>query len=113
MEHVLFVCSQNRLRSPTAEQVFCDVPGFDVRSAGTNNAAECRLTAELVAWADRIFAMENVHKRKIQQRFREQLGDTRIVSLDIPDHFDYMAPELVVLLRAKLGWLFGGRGGDE
>ncbi len=28
MTNLLFICSQNRLRSPTAEQVFADVPGM-------------------------------------------------------------------------------------
>jgi predicted protein tyrosine phosphatase len=30
---ILFVCSQNRLRSPTAEQVFASWPGIEVASA--------------------------------------------------------------------------------
>lgn len=29
MKHVLFICSQNRLRSPTAEQVFARHPGIE------------------------------------------------------------------------------------
>src|SRR4051812_43549107 len=32
--HVLFVCTQNQLRSPTAEQVFSNRAGFEVASAG-------------------------------------------------------------------------------
>jgi UDP-N-acetylmuramyl pentapeptide synthase len=32
--HILFVCSRNRLRSPTAEQVFADWPGVETASAG-------------------------------------------------------------------------------
>jgi hypothetical protein len=49
--HVLFVCSQNRLRSPTAEQVFARRPDWEVDSAGTNHDAEQPLGAELVDWA--------------------------------------------------------------
>jgi len=30
VRNVLFICTQNRLRSPTAEQVFADWPGVDV-----------------------------------------------------------------------------------
>ena len=40
MRNVLFVCSQNRLRSPTAQQVFASHPAINVASAGTNNDAE-------------------------------------------------------------------------
>ena len=32
--HVLFICSRNRLRSPTAERVFADWPGIETASAG-------------------------------------------------------------------------------
>ena len=51
MLRVLFVCSQNKLRSPTAEQVFAGHPGVECTSAGTNNDAENPLTAEFVEWA--------------------------------------------------------------
>jgi predicted protein tyrosine phosphatase len=48
MKRVLFVCSQNRLRSPTAEQVFADHPAMECASAGTYQDAEVPLTPELV-----------------------------------------------------------------
>lgn len=70
MKKILFVCSQNRLRSPTAEQVFAPYPDLEVDSAGTNNDAENPLTSELVEWADVIVVMEKIHRRKVQQRFR-------------------------------------------
>ena len=65
---VLFVCSRNRLRSPTAEAVFAGREGLEVLSAGTNRDADVPLTAELVAWADLICAMEPVHRAKITSR---------------------------------------------
>jgi predicted protein tyrosine phosphatase len=102
MKHYLFVCSQNRLRSPTAEHLFADHPGIAVSSAGTNNDAENPLTAELVEWADTIFVMERVHRSKIQRKFRSSLTDQRIICLDIPDDFEFMDPALVQLLRAKM-----------
>ena len=37
---VLFLCSRNRLRSPTAEQVFRGWPGIEVDSAGLAADAE-------------------------------------------------------------------------
>lgn len=98
----LFVCSQNRLRSPTAEQVFANHSGIAVSSAGTNNDAENPLTDELVAWADVIFAMERMHRIKIQQKHRHALRDTRIVVLDIPDDYGFMDPVLVRLLKTKM-----------
>ncbi len=102
MRKVLFVCSQNRLRSPTAEQVFSTRPDLEVASAGTNNDAETPLSAELVAWADVIFVMERAHRAKVQKRFRRALAGTRMVCLDIPDDYEFMDPALVRLLEAKL-----------
>jgi len=66
----LFVCSQNRLRSPTAEQIFADWPGLSVSSAGTNHDAENPLTAEWVEWAETIFVMERAHLNKVRSKFR-------------------------------------------
>jgi len=102
MKHVLFVCSQNRLRSPTAEQVFANHPGMECSSAGTNHDAENPLSAELIEWADLIFVMEKAHRDKVRSRFKKQLGDRRVISLDIPDNYDFMDPELVELLKLKV-----------
>jgi predicted protein tyrosine phosphatase len=96
------VCSQNRLRSPTAEQVFSLREDLEVESAGTNHDADNSLTAELVAWADVIFVMEKTHRTKLQRRFRAALGGSRVVCLDIPDNYVFMQPELVRLLVKKV-----------
>ena len=98
----MFVCSQNRLRSPTAEHIFAGHPGIEVSSAGTNNDAENPLTAESIEWADTIFVMERTHRSKIQQRFRSSLTHQRIICLDIPDDFEFMDPALVRLLKTKM-----------
>jgi predicted protein tyrosine phosphatase len=102
MKNVLFVCGQNRLRSPTAEQVFASNPGINVASAGTNNDAENPLTSELVRWADLIFVMEKSHRNKVQKRFKSDLKDARMICLEIPDEYEFMDEGLVRLLRAKV-----------
>ena len=101
MKRVLFVCSQNKLRSPTAEQVFSTWPGVEVESAGTNHDAENPLTGELVEWADVIFVMENAHREKLSRRFKRQLK-ARVICLNIPDDYAFMDPALVALLNAKV-----------
>ena len=101
MRKVLFICSQNRLRSPTAEQVFADWPGIEAASAGLNNNAENPLTPELLKWADLVFVMEQAHRNKLSSRFRAHLGRQRIICLDIPDEFAFMQPELVDLLHSR------------
>lgn len=102
MKRVLFICSQNRLRSPTAEQVFANHPGIECMSAGTNHDAENPLTAELVEWAEIIFVMEKAHRIKLTSRFRKHLHNKRVICLDIPDNYEYMEPTLVSLLKAKV-----------
>lgn len=63
MRHWLFVCSRNRLRSPTVETIFADLPDTDTASAGTSPDADNMLTGELIEWADTIFVMERVQER--------------------------------------------------
>ena len=102
MKNVLFVCSQNRLRSPTAEQVFSTRRDIEVASAGTNHDADTPLTHELVAWADIIFVMEKAHRAKLQQKFKASLKKARVICLDIPDNYAFMDPVLIRLLEAKV-----------
>jgi predicted protein tyrosine phosphatase len=102
MKKVLFVCSQNRLRSPTAEQVFATYPGIEVASAGLNNDAVNLLTPELVTWADLIFVMEKTHLEKLRQKFKPQIINQSIICLDIPDRYYYMSPELINVLEKKV-----------
>ncbi len=110
MKHVLFLCSQNRLRSPTAETIFSDCAGFEVRSAGLDHSAIVPATPQLVQWADYIFVMEKAHRRKLQKRFRNNINKQRIICLDIPDEFEYMDEALIGLLRHRLGVFFGDTG---
>ena len=99
---VLFVCSQNRLRSPTAARLCGRRSDLEVRSAGTDRDANVRVTAELLEWADVVFVMERRHRNVIHKRFRSLYERKRIVCLYIPDQFDFMDPALVELLRARL-----------
>jgi len=101
LRHVLFVCGKNRRRSPTAEAVFSGRNGIEVSSAGTAADAECPLSADLIEWADDIVVMEGRYARQIRKQFSSRLGNKRLVSLDIPDRYSYMQPELVKELQAK------------
>ncbi len=101
MKHVLFVCGRNRARSPTAESVFGNYPDVETASAGTSPDADTPLSSELIEWADIIFVMEPVHRRKLSTQFRASLKNKRVVCLDIPDKYDFMDPELMRVLKAK------------
>lgn len=96
------MCSRNRLRSPTAEQVFASWPGIETASAGINGDADNPVTPELLQWADLILVMERAHRSKLSAKFKAQMGGKRVVCLEIPDDFDYMEPALVELLKARV-----------
>ena len=100
---VLFVCSRNRLRSPTAEQVFAGVDSLETASAGLAPDADNPMTAELAEWADVIFVMEKVHRTKLRSRFGRWLKRARVVCLDIPDDYGFMNGALVALLKQRAG----------
>ena len=100
--HVLFICSRNRLRSPTAEQLFAQWPGVETASAGLAPDAEERISAELLHWADLVFVMEKRHRSRLAASFGPALKGRRVVCLDIPDDFDFMQPALVELLKARV-----------
>jgi len=102
MKNILFVCGRNKLRSPTAENVFSSYPGIEVASAGTNPDADTPLSADLVEWADIIFVMEKSHRQKLATRFRASLKNKRIICLNIPDKYAFMDPELVRILKSKI-----------
>jgi predicted protein tyrosine phosphatase len=96
---VLFVCARNRLRSPTAEQIFSDTPGLEVDSGGLSSDADCQLTPEQVLWADVVFVMEKKHRARLSREFGAILKGKKVVCLDIPDDFEFMDPALVRLLQ--------------
>lgn len=99
---MLFICTQNRLRSPTAEQVFSDWPGIETQSAGLGNEAGNPVSPELLAWSDLIFVMEKSHRNKLSKKFRSFLSNKRVICLDIPDEYEFMDPVLVQLLKEKV-----------
>ena len=102
MKRVLFLCSQNKLRSPTAERVFSNGSELIVASAGLSHDAEVKVNADYVAGSDLIFVMEKSHEEKLKRRFKNHLAGVKVICLDIPDQYDYMDPELVKILLEKV-----------
>jgi predicted protein tyrosine phosphatase len=99
---ILFVCSQNRWRSLTAEKMYDGFARYQVRSAGTDQGARIRVTAGHVGWADYIFVMEQKHLQILRSKYADSLGHKKVVCLHIDDQFQFMDRELVDLLKARL-----------
>ncbi len=99
--NILFICSRNQWRSPTAEAVWRKLPGLNVRSAGTSPKARRSVTAADIQWADIIFVMEPKHQQRLRSEFRQLLNYKRLEVLNIPDDYKFMDPELVEMLEAE------------
>jgi predicted protein tyrosine phosphatase len=106
---ILFICSRNRWRSPTAEGVYRNDPRVEVRSAGVSSAARRQVSERDLEWADLILVMEHGHARQIRERFRE-LDLPNLQSLDIPDEYQFGDGELVKLIRAGTEPFLTGQG---
>jgi len=102
---VLFVCSGNIDRSPTAEALLKGKEGFDVKSAGTWEGARTVVSKELVDWADMIFVMEEHHKEALLKI--DPKADAKIVVLDVGDHYLKGDPELTGILKKRLSRYLG------
>jgi predicted protein tyrosine phosphatase len=96
--NLLFICSRNRLRSPTAEAIFAKYT--NTRSAGTALDAEYRVGFDDLEWADIVFVMEKRHAKQLRELFPKL--EPRVICLDIPDQYEYMQPELMALLEQKI-----------
>jgi predicted protein tyrosine phosphatase len=76
--------------------------GISTRSAGTSRNARRTVTVNDLRWADLILVMEQKHKSRIQADFRDETKFKTLHVLGIPDDFQFMDPELVEILEAKV-----------
>lgn len=97
--NLLFLCSQNKRRSLTAEKIFDGVGGHQARSAGTERNARIKVTPGLLGWADIIFCMEKKHLRRIKEKYSDIISDKKVVCLHIADDYEFMDQELQELLK--------------
>jgi predicted protein tyrosine phosphatase len=99
---LLFICSQNRWRSLTAERLFDGHPHYEAHSAGTEPGARVRVTAGHLGWADVVFVMERRHADRLREKFGPALAGKPVVVLRIPDDYQFMDATLQQLLLDKL-----------
>lgn len=108
MHRVLFICSRNRLRSPSAERLFADWPGVETDSAGLAADAETPLEREQLEWATLVVVMERRHRQALLRRHAAAMKGKRLVCLDIPDDYAYMQRNCCICWSARRGLSFGG-----
>jgi predicted protein tyrosine phosphatase len=103
VKNLLFICSRNQWRSPTAEAIWRKHPDFNVKSAGTSPQAKKTVSSADIRWADIIFVMEQKHKNRLKAKYSRMLDHKPLHVLNIPDEYKYMDPELVDELKALVG----------
>ncbi|TFF89510.1 MAG: phosphotyrosine protein phosphatase [Promethearchaeota archaeon] len=96
---LLFVCTANSDRSPTAEEVFKDK--HETKSAGIFERSNTVLTRALIKWADKIFCMQEVHK-EVALEIEPNAVD-KIIVLGIEDIYSRGDPILIKELKKKVG----------
>lgn len=104
---VVFICSANKDRSATAEELAKEIyPEHQYDSAGTNQkicfqlGTQC-VTREIMEGADLVLAMENKHKKEILRLFGKAYSK-KIKVLSIRDHYPFSSAELKGILKEKL-----------
>ena len=105
--NILFICSRNQWRSPTAEKIWSKHPGIAVRSVGTSPRARKTVSAKDIQWAETIFAMEQKHKDRLKADFPRLMSHKTMHILDIPDKYQFMDTELVELVQHSVGCYLG------
>ncbi len=98
---LLFICSRNQWRSPTAEKIYSQ-KGYSVRSAGTSPNAKKTVTVSDIRWATHIFVMEKKHKQRLISKFNRLLEYKKIIVLDIADEYQFMDEELITILTESI-----------
>jgi len=104
---VLFICSRNQWRSPTAEQIWRKHPKVSARSAGTSPNARRKVSVEDIRWANVILVMEEKHKSRLIAEFTRLIEGKPIHVLDIPDEYKFMDAELVEILQQSVSEILG------
>jgi predicted protein tyrosine phosphatase len=102
LPNLLFICSKNQWRSPTAEMLFKNHPVHRARSAGTSDNARIKVNQKLIDWADVIFVMETKHKDLLKQRFAATVAKKQIIILDIEDNYRFGDAEWIEILKQSL-----------
>ncbi|MFT0212111.1 phosphotyrosine protein phosphatase [Pseudomonas sp. F1_0610] len=100
-QKLLFICSRNKWRSPTAEDVWRNL-GYATRSAGTSRDAVNPVSLEDLRWAEHIFVMEVKHRQRLLAAYARVLAHKPLHVLHIPDNYQYQDPALVNLLKQKV-----------
>ena len=102
--NVLFVCTENLARSPTAAVLFRELQGqvgrHNARAVGTAPHAPQRLTTRELAWAELVAVMEPRHLGTIIAKWPQQAK--KVVVLQVEEHLASSERDLRRILEPKI-----------
>ncbi|MFN3199226.1 MAG: phosphotyrosine protein phosphatase [Bradymonadia bacterium] len=97
--HILFVCTMNQWRSPTAEQLWRRSDILATRSGGTSPKARHTVSVPDLIWADIVLVMERKHADRLRASHPRATQYTDIRILGVADEHPFMHPDLVAELK--------------
>jgi predicted protein tyrosine phosphatase len=100
---VLFICGKACQRSPTADEIFRSEPNIETDFAGLSDDADVVLSVDQIEWATDIAVMEKRQIARLKTKYAKHLKGKRVISLDVPDDYVFMQPDLVTLLQSRRG----------
>ncbi len=87
---LLFVCSMNQWRSPTAEHIHRSRLWIDAPSRGISPNARKMVTPEDMKWAEIVFVMKDKHKHRLRREYPAELQHNELHVPDTPDIYNTM-----------------------
>lgn len=112
--NILFLCTANKQRSRTAEELFSALDkkntyqsaGLSAKYVAKANTRLC--TEETLIWANKVYVFEDEHI----ERIKKYTGDaflSKILNLQIKDEYQYFQRELVLLILERCDSIHGFR----
>ena len=103
-KRVLCVCTAGSLRSATAAVVLAGEPyNYNTRAAGSSNEFSLiPLSEALLLWAAEVVCMEYEHEEDVRWFCdKHEIPVPTVVTLGIPDSYDYRQKGLVNLIKKR------------
>ena len=103
-KRVLCLCSAGLLRSPTAANVLHQEFFYNTRAAGvTPEYALVYVDPVLIEWADEIVCVEQSVLDTLRSDWGDLLKHKRVMTLDVPDMYEWNDPELRDIISQQYG----------
>jgi predicted protein tyrosine phosphatase len=99
--NILVVCGRNKIRSKTAEHIFKNDERINIRSVGLSTTSNRKIKIKDIEWANLILVMENKHKSRIVNTYKN-VEIPKIIVLEIGDEYKYLDKELCKILKSKI-----------